>query len=145
MSLELWIRLRQMLWACYASVMIWLPCNFKLGEANHNLPKAIITDNSFRKWRTRSYEFRVMNLASPNVMIWPFLRNDHSWFAQNSSHSHSLKLALYRVNLGLSARLFGGFDRLFPLYLWSLRKNGIKMVSMIPPGKHSFSMLFIIP
>ena len=43
-------------------------CNFKLGEANHNLPKAIITDNSFRRWRMRSYEFRVMNLASPNVM-----------------------------------------------------------------------------
>ena len=37
-------------------------------KAHHNLPKAIITDNSFRKRRTRSYEFRVMNLASPNVM-----------------------------------------------------------------------------
>ena len=34
----------------------------------HNSPQAIITDNSFRKWGTRSYEFRVMNLASPNVM-----------------------------------------------------------------------------
>jgi hypothetical protein len=28
-------------------------------------------------------------------------------------YSHSLKLALYGVNLGLSARFFGGFDRLF--------------------------------
>ena len=34
-------------------------------------------------------------------------------FAEQN-HSHSLKLALYRVNLGLSARLFGEFDRLFP-------------------------------
>ena len=59
-------------------------------------------------------------------------------------YSHSLKLALYRVNLGLSARVFGGFDRLFPLYLWSLRKNGIKMVSPIPPGKNGFSLQFII-
>ena len=40
----------------------------KFGEADHNLPKAIITDNSFRRWERKSYEFRVMNLASPNVM-----------------------------------------------------------------------------
>ena len=50
-------------------------------------------------------------------------------------YSHSLKLALYPVNLGLSARFFGGFDRLFLLRLWSLRKNGIKLVSMIPSEK----------
>ena len=48
---------------------ILISCKFKLGEANHNLPQAIITDNSFRKGGTRSYEFKVMNLASPNVMI----------------------------------------------------------------------------
>ena len=44
-------------------------------------------------------------------------------------YSHSLQLALYGVNLGLFARFIGGFDRLFLLRLWSLRKNGIKMVS----------------
>ena len=44
-------------------------------------------------------------------------------------YSHSLKLALYPVNLGLFVRFIGGFDRLFLLRLWSLRKNGIKMVS----------------
>ena len=38
-------------------------------KAHHNLPKAIITHNSFRKGSCKSYEFRVMNLASPNVMI----------------------------------------------------------------------------
>ena len=37
-------------------------------KVHHNYAKRIITDNSFRRWRTRSYEFRVMNLASPNVM-----------------------------------------------------------------------------
>ena len=60
-------------------------------------------------------------------------------------YSHSLKLALYGVNLGLFARFIGEFDRLFPLYLWCLRKNGIKMVSMIPPGKHGFPTVSIIP
>ena len=53
-------------------------------------------------------------------------------------YSHSLKLALYGVNLGLSRVFYKEFDRLFPLRLWSLRKNGIKMVSLIPPGKHGF-------
>ena len=37
-------------------------------KVHHNYEKRIITDNSFRRRRTRSYEFRVMNLASPNVM-----------------------------------------------------------------------------
>jgi len=60
-------------------------------------------------------------------------------------YSHSLKLALYGVNLGLSRVFYKEFDRLFPLRLWSLRKNGIKMVSAIPPEKHTFSVCFIIP
>jgi hypothetical protein len=52
-------------------------------------------------------------------------------------YSHSLKLALSPVNLGLFARFIGGFDRLFPLRLWSLRKIGIKMVSQISFPKHN--------
>ena len=42
--------------------------NYAKRIITHNLPKAIIADNSFRKMRTRSYEFRVMNLAPPNVI-----------------------------------------------------------------------------
>ena len=42
--------------------------NYAKRIITHNSPQAIITDNSFRRWRMRSYEFRVMNLASPNVM-----------------------------------------------------------------------------
>ena len=37
-------------------------------KVHHNYAKRIITDNSFRKWRTRSYEFRVMDFALQNVM-----------------------------------------------------------------------------
>ena len=43
-------------------------------------------------------------------------------------YSHSLKLALYGVYLGLFARFFGIFDRDSPLYLWFCEKryqNGI--------------------
>ena len=42
--------------------------NYAKRIITHNLPQAIITDNSFRRWKRKSYEFRVMNLASPNVM-----------------------------------------------------------------------------
>ena len=37
-------------------------------KVHHNYAKRIITHNSFRRWERKSYEFRVMNLASPNVM-----------------------------------------------------------------------------
>ena len=37
-------------------------------KVHHNYAKRIITHNSLRRWKRKSYEFRVMNLASPNVM-----------------------------------------------------------------------------
>ena len=37
-------------------------------KAHHNYAKRIITDNLLRRWKRKSYEFRVVNLASPNVI-----------------------------------------------------------------------------
>ena len=107
------------------------------------------------KTTRKIFETGMKKAASPKndetaiCVIWDYLilyfwGYSISYFF-NSPYSHSLKLALYGVNLGLFARFFGGFDRLFPLRLWSLRKNGIKMVSMIPPGKHGFPTVSIIP
>ena len=86
--------------------------------------------------RIKKSPVKVNSQGFLRISDFGFLSYYRLWF-DNCHYSHSLKLALYRVNLGLSARFFGGFNRLFPLYLWSLRKNGIKMVSRIPPGKRN--------
>ena len=87
--------------------------------------------------------FLIQNILPEDKDFYP--GKDESEVREQVYYSHSLKLALYGVNLGLFARFIGGFDRLFLLRLWSLRKNGIKLVSLIPPGKHGFSTLSIIP
>ena len=39
-----------------------------------------------------------MNLASPNVMIWPFLRNDHSWLLLCKMFMHFFSIE-FRANI----------------------------------------------